>query len=113
MNGIDRKMLFGGKMEKIDANNYEDILRTTPWVIFDFSSPGCAPCKKVPPLMNEIINEAELEIKAYEIDVTEHPQIAQKYMVLGVPTIIVFNHGKEVQRFNSVPKKEKIFKILR
>ncbi len=97
-------------MEKIDISNYEKILNDTEFVIFDFSSPGCAPCKKVPPILEEIIRESEENIKAFEIDVTEHPQIAQQYMILGVPTIILFENGKEKQRFNSVPKKEKILK---
>lgn len=99
-------------MEKFDANNHEKILKETEWVIFDFSSPGCAPCKKVPPILREIVEEAQVDIKAFEIDVTEYPQIAQEYMVLGVPTIIVFKQGKETQRFNSVPKKDKILKVL-
>ena len=100
-------------MEKIDTSNYENILNDTEFVIFDFSSPGCAPCKKVPPVLEEIIRESEKNIRAFEIDVTEHPQIAQKHMVLGVPTIILFQHGKEKHRFNSVPKKEKILKALK
>ncbi|MEN8222921.1 MAG: thioredoxin family protein [Acidobacteriota bacterium] len=101
-------------MEKISEDTFEEKLASQGNVIIDFSSPGCAPCKKVPPLLTEIINEnKEKQISAYEVDVTESPGIAMKYFVLGVPTIIVFNGGDELARFNSVPSKEKIISALK
>lgn len=100
-------------MEKIHADDFENKLNSNEYVIIDFSSPGCAPCKKVPPLLEEIIAESgDIDLSAYEVDIVEDMTIAQKYFVLGVPTIIVFKNGKETRRFNSVPKKEKILKAL-
>ena len=100
-------------MEKIKLAELEEKLKASRFVILDFSSPGCAPCKKVPPVLAEIISEMNgVEIAAYEADVTENVDLAQKFMVLGVPTVIVFKEGKEISRFNSVPKKDKIKKLL-
>jgi len=101
-------------MEKISEDIFDDKLASSGNVIIDFSSPGCAPCKKVPPILEEIIKEnGDKQISAYEVDVTENPGIAMKYFVLGVPTIIVFNGGNELARFNSVPSKEKIISALK
>lgn len=101
-------------MEKISGESYKEVLSSDGYVIFDFSSPGCAPCKKVPPILEEIIAEmSDMDIKGYEIDVTENPSAAQDFFVLGVPTIIVFKNGKEVKRFNSVPAKSKIIKAIK
>lgn len=101
-------------MEKIHTGEFENKLNSSEYVIIDFSSPGCAPCKKVPPLLEEIIAESgDIDLSAYEVDIVEDMAIAQKYFVLGVPTIIVFKNGKETQRFNSVPKKEKILKAIK
>ena len=101
-------------MEKIGENLFEEKIRSDGFVIIDFSSPGCAPCKKVPPLLEEIISENnDKNIIAFEVDVTENPSIAQNYFVLGVPTIIIFKNGAELKRFNSVPGKEKIVKVLK
>ncbi|MCP5047997.1 MAG: thioredoxin family protein [bacterium] len=100
-------------MEKIKTADYEEKLKSSEYVIFDFSSPGCAPCKKVPPLLTELMEEmSDTDISAYEVDITEDMEIAQKFFVLGVPTIIVFKNGNEVTRFNSVPKKDKIKKAI-
>ena len=101
-------------MEKIGEDIFEEKINSQGYVIIDFSSPGCAPCKKVPPLLEEIIGEnGDKNISAFEVDVTENPSLAQKYFVLGVPTIIIFRGGAELKRFNSVPGKEKILKILK
>lgn len=101
-------------MEKIHTADFDEKLAASEFVIIDFSSPGCAPCKKVPPLLEEILGEiSDKDIAAYEVDITEDMAVAQKYFVLGVPTIIIFKGGKEIQRFNSVPKKEKIIKSIK
>lgn len=101
-------------MEKISEKNFDEKIALEGNIIIDFSSPGCAPCKKIPPLINEIIDEnPDKKISAFEVDVTENPGIAIKFFVLGVPTIIVFNSGNEVARFNSVPAKEKIVPVLK
>ncbi len=103
-------------MEKITLNEIDRVLTAHEYVILDFSSPGCAPCKKVPPLIEGVIQElkepAETRIGAFEVDVAEEPGLAQKYFVLGVPTIIIFHNGQEIQRFNAVPKKEKLIKAI-
>ena len=92
-------------MEKIKRGELEDRLKSSEYVILDFSSPGCAPCAKVPPFLG-------VHISVYEVDVAEEPEIAQNYFILGVPTIIVFKNGQEIKRFNSIPPKKKITKIF-
>ena len=100
-------------MEKIKRGELEDRLKSSEYVILDFSSPGCAPCAKVPPFLEEIIEEKKgVHISVYEVDVAEEPEIAQNYFILGVPTIIVFKNGQEIKRFNSIPPKKKITKIF-
>jgi thioredoxin 1 len=101
-------------MEKITADEFEDKLTASQFVIMDFSSPGCAPCKRVAPLLTELVEEmSDVDISACEVDVSENVEIAQKLMVLGVPTIIIFKDGREIKRFNSVPKKDKIKKVMK
>ncbi len=100
-------------MEKITAAEFEDKLTASQYVIMDFSSPGCAPCKRVPALLTEVMEEmGDMDISAWEVDVSENVEIARKLMILGVPTVIIFKDGREINRFNSVPKKDKIKKII-
>jgi len=101
-------------MEKISENNLDEKLALSGNVIIDFSSPGCAPCKKVPALIEDVIRgNPEKIISAFEVDITESPDIATRFFVLGVPTLIIFKDGNEVVRFNSVPSKNKIVSALK
>ncbi len=101
-------------MKKITSAEFDGAIAESAYVIIDFSSPGCAPCKKVPPILEELIAESgDIDIAAYEVDVTESVDIAQKLFVLGVPTIVVYKEGKEIKRFNSVPSKDKLKKLLK
>lgn len=100
-------------MEKIGPNEFENKLKSSEYVIIDFSSPGCAPCKKVPPILEKVTDELkEIKISCFELNVVDSPEIAQKYFILGVPTTIIFKNGKEIKRFNSIPKKGKIIKVI-
>ena len=100
-------------MEEIGSNEFENRLKSSEYVIIDFSSPGCAPCKKVPPVLEKVTEELkEMGISSFELNIVDSPEIAQKYFILGVPTTIIFKNGKEIKRFNSIPKKEKIIKAI-
>ncbi|MCK4835215.1 MAG: thioredoxin family protein [Candidatus Aminicenantes bacterium] len=101
-------------MEKLKSTEFEQKLNTSEFVLIDFSAPGCAPCLKIPPLISRLLEELnELNISAFEVNVAEEPEIAKKYFVMGVPTLVIFKKGQEIKRFNSVPKIEKIMKFLK
>ena len=100
-------------MEKIRSADLDQKFLSSQFVILDFSSPGCAPCRKIsqglPALLEEIQPAA---VAAFEVDITSEPAIASRFFVLGVPTLILFKEGKEIGRFNSLPKAETIKRLL-
>jgi thioredoxin 1 len=101
-------------MNKTTTSTLDRDLTATAHVILDFGSPGCAPCKKVPVMLEELLASLEgAAVAAFEVDITEEPAIAQRFFVLGVPTLIVFRDGREVARFNALPKKEKLLSLLK
>lgn len=100
-------------MEKINLAVLEQRLQTLSFILLDFSSPGCAPCQKISQSLPAFMAELQdLTIAAYEVDVVAEPDIAGKFFVLGVPTLILFKNGREIARFNSLPKPAKIRQLL-
>jgi len=69
-----------------------------------FSASWCGPCKMLTPVMNEIKGEIT-SAKFHHIDVDENGDLASKYGVRGVPTIIIEKNGKEVKRFVGMQQK--------
>lgn len=104
-------------MEKISQSELDGRLKAEPRLILDFSSPGCAPCKKIaqslPALLDELrAGDPPLAVAACEVDITLEPGLAARFMVMGVPALIVFKDGKEAGRFNSLPKADKLRLLL-
>lgn len=100
-------------MEQITSQGLKNGLKDHDFVILDFSSPGCGPCRKVGPFLESLAEEVpETDLGLYEVDITREPDIAREYMVMGVPTIIVFRKGEELKRFSGLPGKKKILSLL-
>ncbi|MDY0297171.1 MAG: thioredoxin family protein [Acidobacteriota bacterium] len=100
-------------MIALTSDTHDAALQAAETVVFDFSSPGCAPCRKVPDLMRQVIEElSPKEIRGFEIDVTRSPELAARYMVFSVPTLIVFHKGIETARFHALPSKAKLRSAL-
>lgn len=103
----------GNIMEKIRLSELEQKLQAQPYVILDFSSPGCAPCQHISHALPAMLAELPgVDIGAYEVDIASEPAIASRFFVLGVPTLILFKNGQEIGRFNSLPKSSKVKQLL-
>lgn len=100
-------------METITLAELDGKLRQSPFVLLDFSSPGCAPCKKVAQQLPGLLAElAPAVIVAFQVDVAVEPGIAARFMVFGVPTLILFKEGREIGRYNSLPKADTLRRLL-
>jgi thioredoxin 1 len=100
-------------MNKINTTELEQKLQSQPYIILDFSSPGCAPCQKISATLPAVLAELPgIDIAAYEVDITVEPALASRFFVLSVPTLIFFKDGREIGRFNSLPKSGKIKQLL-
>jgi thioredoxin 1 len=100
-------------MERVSMADLDRKLSSSQFVFLDFTSPGCAPCKKIalglPALLAELLPAA---IAAYEVDVTCDAAIASRFFVLGVPALLLFKEGREISRFNCLPKTHTLKKLL-
>ena len=80
-------------------------------VLVDVFGTWCMPCKQLAPLLEEVSNEIK-NIKFYKLDVDKSPDTAQEYEIRGIPTLILFQDGKEVKRITGVTSKEDLKKQL-
>ena len=94
-----------------------EVLNSALPVVVDFWAEWCMPCHMISPIVEEIAKEYEGKIKAGKLNVDENPDVAGKYRVMGIPTLLFFNGGEVVDRIvGVVPKKvieDKIEKTLK
>ena len=75
-------------------------------VLVDFWAAWCGPCKIIAPIVNEIADEQEGKLKVGKVDVDKQQQLAAKYKIRSIPTMILFKNGKDVKRIVGVKSKK-------
>jgi thioredoxin 1 len=92
--------------------NFDTIINSEKPVLIDFFATWCGPCKTLAPILKQVKDNLEERITILKIDVDKNQQLASKYQVRGVPTMILFQNGKQLWRQSGVLAKEEIIKII-
>ena len=100
--------LFMAKQFTSSNFNAEVLSSETP-VLVDFWATWCGPCRMQGPIIDALAAEG---YNVGKLDVDENPDIARRYNVMSIPTLILFKNGEEVQRFVGVQTKEKLASLF-
>ena len=87
------------------ANFLSEVIHSDKPVLMDFWAPWCGPCRMVAPVIDEIATEKAGQVAVYKVDIDQSPDLAFKYQVSSVPTLIVFENGQiKNERLGAQPK---------
>lgn len=86
--------------QTLTASNFaETIASSDVPVLVDFWAEWCGPCKAVAPTLQELADDFDGKLVVGKVNVDEHPQVAQQFAIMGIPTFIVFDGGEPVAQF--------------
>lgn len=95
-----------------EDNFEEEVLNSDKPVLLDFYADWCGPCKMMSPIIDKIAEEIEATAKVGKINTDENMNLAEKYEIMSIPTIMIIKNGQEVKRFLGVTPKEEIIKAI-
>lgn len=82
----------------LDSANFDKFLNENINVIVDFYADWCGPCKMMAPIYEQVAREYSPSIIFAKLNVDQSPDIAERFFIMGVPTIIYFKSGKAVEK---------------
>ena len=96
----------------INKNNFQnEIMNSEKPVLLDFWAPWCAPCRMLAPVVEEIASE-RADIKVGKINIDEQSELANKFGIMSIPTLVVMKNGKIIQQVSGVRPKNAILEML-
>jgi len=101
-----------GVMEVTAASWEKEVLNSSGLVMIDFWAVWCGPCRIIAPTVEELAKEYAGKVKILKLNTDDNPDIASKYKIMGIPTLMFFKNGQKVdQVVGAVPKPQLKAKI--
>ncbi len=96
----------------INQNNFqEEVIHSDKPVLLDFWAPWCGPCRMVGPIVEEIAQERE-DIKVAKVNIDEQSELASRFKIMSIPTLMVIKDGKVVNQAVGARPKNAILDLL-
>ena len=101
-------------MKVLHVNNdnfHKEVLNSEKPVLLDFFASWCGPCRMVGPILDEIAEERE-DIKVCKVDIDEQPELASRYRIMTIPTLMVLKNGNIVDQSIGARPKHQILAMV-
>ena len=98
---------------KVNSQNFEEeVLKSEKLVLVDFYADWCGPCKMLSPIVDQVAEENE-DIKVVKVNVDDAQDLAMKYQVMSIPTLVVIKEGKEINRSVGLIDKNQVVNMIK
>jgi thioredoxin 1 len=97
-----------GVFEVTSSNWDNEVLKAQGLVMIDFWAAWCGPCRMISPTVEELAKEYGGKIKVMKLNTDENPEIASRYKIMGIPTVIFFKDGNMLDQIVGVVQKQQL-----
>lgn len=100
------------KIKILNNKNFKTVIRQNGVVLVDFWAPWCSPCKMIAPTLNDIAESEQDRVTIGKVNVDDNQQLAQKYKIRNIPTLLLFKDGKVEKRITGVKPKKALLREI-
>jgi len=101
------------KVVNITSDNFEtEVINSTQPVLVDFWAEWCGPCRMLGPVIEQIAEQYPEKVKVGKVNVDSQVNLASKFRVMSIPTIMIFNNGEVVQKVVGARPKEEFENMI-
>ena len=87
---------MGNALDFTDDNFQKEVLESPQPVIVDFSATWCGPCRQLSPIIDDLARESSGKVKVGKVDIDQSQEVAGKFGIMSVPTVLFFKGGQKV-----------------
>ena len=96
----------------ITKENFQtEVMESDKTVLLDFWASWCGPCRMIAPVLEEVAQERE-DVKVCKVDVDKEPELAQQFQIMSIPTLIVMEQGRIVNKALGAMPKNSVLALL-
>ena len=95
-----------------DLNFDQEVVKSDTPVLVDFTATWCGPCKMLAPIVDQVADELEGQVKVGKLDIDESPVTPGKFGVRGVPTVMIFKNGECIGTHVGLTNKAKLLQLV-
>jgi thioredoxin 1 len=98
----------GTVIEVTESNFDQEVMKSQTPVLVDMWAAWCGPCRLIAPVVEELAGTYQGKIKVGKLNVDDHPQLAARFRIMNIPTLLLFKGGQEADRIVGVVPKEEL-----
>ena len=104
---------MGAQAVKVDEGSWDvEVLKSPGLVMVDFWAVWCGPCQMVAPIVEELATEYAGKLKVTKLNTDENPEVAGRYQIMSIPTILFFKNGQPVDKLVGARPKRQFKEVI-
>ncbi len=104
---------MGSDVLKVDEATWEtEVIKAPELVMVDFWAVWCGPCQMVAPIVDELAKEYAGRLRVRKLNTDENPEIAGRYQIMSIPTILFFKNGQPVEKLIGARPKQQFKEVI-
>ena len=100
-------------MKVINEKEFNELMKENKVVLVDFFATWCGPCRMLSPILEEVSEASNGEYEVVKVDVDESYDLAKKFGIMSVPTMIIFQNGEEVEKIIGLRQKDDLVNAIK